>query len=307
MAAVEAARARIAQVVHGNTEAVNTLLTALAAGGHVLLDGIPGVGKTTLARTFARVTGLQFQRIQLTPDLLPADVTGHDYFDQATGEFRFRPGPILAQLVLADEINRTPPRTQAALLEAMQEGQVTVEGKTHRLPQPFILIATKNPVDLEGVYPLPSAELDRFMLSVQLDYPERKVEAGMLQGTLRAVADPAPVPGLVQTLRRAFAGVRVHPDLVGYLLDLVAATRVHEEITLGASPRAARQWLEAARGRAVLYGREFVTPDDIKATAVGALRHRLVLRPEAELAKLTPAALVDDLLDQVAVPIGVRA
>ena len=305
--AVASARAAIGKVVHGNLHAIDALLVALAAGGHVLLDGLPGVGKTTLARTFAKVTGLRFQRIQLTPDLMPSDITGHTYFDQAANEFRLREGPIMAQVVLADEINRTPPRTQAALLEAMQEGQVTIEGKTLLLPKPFLMVATKNPVDLEGVYPLPGAELDRFMLSVLLEYPERAVERRMLIGTQAAAAPvPPTVAGLAATLRSGFHRVRIHDDLLDYVLDLVAATRQHEEIQLGASPRASRQWSEAARGHALVRGRWFATPDDIKAVAPWVLRHRLVLRPEAELAGLTPEGLVADLLEQVPVPVGPR-
>lgn len=301
------ARERIAQVVYGNEEAVDLLLTALAAGGHVLLDGIPGIGKTTLARTFALVTGLDFNRIQLTPDLLPADITGHSFYDQSKKRFETRHGPIQANVVLADEINRTPPRTQAALLEAMQEGQVTIEGETTKLPQPFLLVATKNPIDVEGVYPLPGAELDRFMVSCRLEYPERKVEAAMLRGTQKAHAEVEPVAGLAQQLRAAFAQVQVHPDIIDYVLDLVAATRRHEDIVLGASPRAGRQLIEAARGHAAVRGRTFVAPDDIKAVAVAVLRHRLVLRPEAELAGRTTATLLHDLLEQVPVPIGRKA
>ncbi|HUR60841.1 MAG TPA: MoxR family ATPase [Candidatus Thermoplasmatota archaeon] len=301
---VETARRAIAQVVHGNRDAVDALLVALAAGGHVLLDGIPGVGKTTLARTFAHVTGLHYQRIQLTPDLLPADITGHYFYDQEKRRFILREGPIMAQVVLADEINRTPPRTQAALLEAMQERQVTIEGKTLKLPEPFLMVATKNPVDLEGVYPLPGAELDRFMLSVKLHYPERETEAGMLRGTLVPEPNPPVVGHLAKTLRDAYARTRVHPDLVDYVVDLVTATRSHEDLILGASPRAARQLLEAGRGKAVLRGRLYVTPDDLKSVAGPVLRHRLVLRPEAELAGLTTDQVIADLLEQIPVPIG---
>lgn len=303
----EAARERVAQVVYGNTEAVDCLLVALAAGGHVLLDGIPGVGKTTLARTFAHVTGLDFQRIQLTPDLLPADITGYTFYDQAKKRFETRLGPIMAQVVLADELNRTPPRTQAALLEAMQEGQVTIDGVTRRLPQPFLLVATKNPIEMEGVYPLPGAELDRFLVSVRIHYPGRDVEAAMLKGTAGAVAQPEPLPGLAAALREAFAATKAHPDVVDYVLDVVEATRRHDDIVLGASPRAARQLLEASRGRAAVLGRAFVTPDDVKAMARFVLRHRLVLRPEAELAGRTAEDLVADLLAQIPVPIGRKA
>jgi len=302
--ALQDARRSIAQVVHGNLEAVDALFVALAAGGHVLLDGIPGVGKTTVARTFANVTGLDFQRIQLTPDLLPADITGHYFWDQSKQRFELRQGPIMAQVVLADEINRTPPRTQAALLEAMQERQVTIEGKTLKLPHPFLLVATKNPIDLEGVYPLPGAELDRFMLSVRLDYPARATEAGMLQGTLGSEPHPPTVPGLAASLEAAFARTTVHEDIIAYILDIVAATRQHEDVILGASPRAGRHMLEASRGRAAVQGRTYVTPDDVKSVANAVLRHRLMLRPEAELAGRSADALVGDLLEQITVPIG---
>lgn len=300
----DVARERIGQVVHGNQDGVDALLIALAAGGHVLLDGIPGVGKTTLARTFAHVTGLAFSRIQLTPDLLPADITGHNFYDQSKKRFELRQGPIMAQVVLADELNRTPPRTQAALLEAMQEGQVTIEGTTLPLPKPFLLVATKNPVDLEGVYPLPGAELDRFMMSVKLHYPDRKVESEMLRGTRTAAVLPAPLPGLADALRQAFAATRFTPDLVEYILDLVTATRSHEDILLGASPRGARQLLEASRGRAAVRNRNYVTPDDIKAVAPFVLRHRIFLRPEAELAGRHAEDVLHDLLEQVPVPVG---
>ena len=305
--AVQRARVMIARAVYGNLDAVDALLTALAAGGHVLLDGLPGVGKTTLARTFAKVTGLKFQRIQLTPDLMPADITGHYFYDQSTNKFELRTGPIMAQVVLADEINRTPPRTQAALLEAMQEGQVTLEGKTIPLPKPFLLVATKNPVDLEGVYPLPGAELDRFMMSVLLEYPTREIEKSLLRGIQSEGAAPEPVPGLANDLKAAYARVRMHPDLLDYVLDLVSATRNHSEIQLGASPRASRQWTEAARAYAAVHGRTFVTPDDVKAVAPWVLRHRVVLRPEAELAGLTPESLLADLLEQVPVPVKPRS
>ena len=305
--AADAARERIAQVVYGNQDAVEALLIALSAGGHVLLDGIPGVGKTTLARTFAHVTGLDFSRIQLTPDLLPADITGHNFYDQGKKRFELRQGPIMAQVVLADELNRTPPRTQAALLEAMQEGQVTIEGETLPLPKPFLLVATKNPVDLEGVYPLPGAELDRFMLSVKMHYPDRKVEADLLRSTSRAAPVPDKMPGLAQALKQAYAATRFSPDLVDYVLDIATATRSHEDILLGASPRAARQLLEAARGRAAVRGRSFVTPDDIKGVAPFVLRHRLFLRPEAELAGRHAEDVLHDLLEQVPVPIAKAA
>lgn len=305
--ASDVARERIGQVVYGNQDAVEALLVALAAGGHVLLDGIPGVGKTTLARTFAHVTGLDFKRIQLTPDLLPADITGHNFYDQSKKRFELRQGPIMAQVVLADELNRTPPRTQAALLEAMQEQQVTIEGTTLPLPKPFLLVATKNPVELEGVYPLPGAELDRFMLSVKMHYPDRKVEADMLRGTRGPPQIPESLPGLAANLRQAFAATRFSPDLVDYILEIVTATRRHEDILLGASPRGARQLLEAARGRAVVRNRSFVTPDDIKGIAPFVLRHRLVLRPEAELAGRHAEDVVHDLLEQVPVPIAKTA
>ncbi len=298
------ARAQIHSVVQGNEEPVTLLFVALAAGGHVLIEGIPGVGKTTLAKTFATVTGLRFARVQVTPDLMPTDITGHTYFDQRSGEFLTRKGPAFTNVLLADEINRTPPRTQAALLEVMQERQVTIEGTTHPIEEPFLVIATKNPIELEGVYKLPEAELDRFLLQIELGYQPREIEASMLQGKLAPLAEPKAVPGLVAGLRQAARSVRIHPDLVDYLLDVVDSTRRHPSVDIGASPRASEHFLQAARAHAAIEGRDYIVPDDLKKLAVPVLAHRLVLAADAEIRGLRADTILQQILANATVPIA---
>lgn len=297
------ARLNIAKVIHGQSAAVERLLIALATGGHALLEGVPGVGKTTLAKTFARTAGLEFKRVQLTPDLMPSDITGHSYFDQAQQKFAIRQGPAFTNILLADEINRAPPRTQSALLEVMEERQVTIEGTSLPVPDPFIVVATKNPIDIEGVYVLPEAQLDRFMLFIHMEYPEREVERRMLDGKLDVAHDVQPVKGLVEALRDALPTVRVHPDVREYILTIVRETREHPGVELGAGPRASEHLMAASRAAALLDGRDFVVPDDVKQLAPDVLAHRLILTADEEVRGTEKADIVRDVLERAPVPI----
>lgn len=300
------ARRNIARVIHGQEEAVELLLIALATGGHALLEGVPGVGKTTLAKSFASATGLSFKRIQLTPDLMPSDVTGHTYLDQRTGSFKVREGPAFTNVLLADEINRAPPRTQSSLLEVMEERQVTIDGESRPVPDPFLVIATKNPIDIEGVYPLPEAQLDRFMLFIDMGYPPREVEQAMLLGKLAGRTSVPTTPDLVATLRAGFAETRIHPDVMGYILDLVRATReMPESVELGAGPRGGEHLLAAARAAALLEGRDYVLPDDVKRLAPSVLAHRILLTADAEIAGLSKGDLIAQILESTRTPVEV--
>ena len=298
----------VERAVVGKRDVLELVLLGVLAGGHVLLEDLPGLGKTLLARSFAAVLGLSFRRVQFTPDLLPADVTGSYLYNQRDSTFEFRPGPVFTQVLLADEINRTPPKTQAGLLEAMGEGQVTVEGETRQLPQPFLVLATDNPVEYEGTYPLPEAQLDRFLLRTSLGYLSRTDEVGLLaarvlrrrqQLELRPVLDAA----AVLALREALEQVHIDPDLLGYAVDLVAATRQHPRTLVGASPRGGLALVQLSRGRALLRGRSHVLPEDLQTTAVPALAHRLVLRPELWAQSLRPESVVQDVLNDVATPV----
>lgn len=301
-------REALQTVVLGQEQAVDQLLVALFAQGHVLLEGVPGLGKTLLARSLAQALDLSFSRVQFTPDLMPSDVTGQMVYDLKSGEFRLRRGPVFANLLLADEINRTAPKTQAALLEAMQEGQVTIDGQPHPLPDPFLVIATQNPVEYEGTYPLPEAQLDRFMLKVVLDYPSEESEAELLrraqfgveafQPRLRPVAAAADL----KACRAALGAVRAEESVIGYVNQVCRATRQNGEVALGASPRAAVTLLLAAKAIAAISGRDYVTPDDVKEMAPPVLRHRLVMRPEAEVEGLKPEDAVAAALGAVPVP-----
>ena len=297
----------VGRVIVGKRDVLRLVLLGIMAGGHVLLEDLPGLGKTVMARSFAAVLGLQFTRIQFTPDLLPADVTGAPMYDQRTGEIVFRSGPVFTGLLLADEINRTPPKTQAALLEAMAEHQVTVDGQTRLLPQPFIVLATDNPIEYEGTYPLPEAQLDRFLLRTRLGYLPPDEEAAMLRQhldqagrapALRALTDAA---GLLE-LRGSLGQVHVEDDVLGYVVRVLTATREHPQVTVGASPRGGIAVTGLARGHALLDGRDYVTPEDVKAVAVPALGHRLVLRPELWVRRITGEEIVTDLLAEVPTP-----
>ena len=298
------------RVVLGQEAATREAVVALLAGGHVLLEGVPGTAKTLLVRTLARALGVRFTRIQFTPDLMPADITGISVLT-GSHEFVFRPGPVFADLVLADEINRAPAKTQAALLEAMQERTVTADGISHPLPRTFTVFATQNPIEFEGTYPLPEAELDRFLLKVSFDYPAADVETGILQRYLDGFEADAPATyGVDQVateatlvaLQARARVVRVEPALLGYITSIVRGTRAHPSVTLGASPRASVALLKAARANAVLEQRDFVVPDDVKAMARSVLRHRITVAPELELEGVTPDATLAVIIERVAAP-----
>jgi MoxR-like ATPase len=301
----------VERVIVGKQEQVRQLLVALLAEGHVLIDDVPGVAKTLLVRTLAAALRLRFVRVQCTPDLLPSDVTGSEVFDQRTSEFDFRPGPIFANLVLADEINRATPRTQSSFLEAMEERQVTVEGTSYPLPRPFLVLATQNPVELKGTFPLPEAQLDRFLLKLRMGYPTREEEAAIL-ARFRAgdpLAEVRPVAGADDLLaaRDAMHTVRVADDVEGYIVDIVRVTREARDLLLGASPRAALALMKAAQASAALRGRAYVIPDDVADLAVPVLAHRLLLGREAAVERRTPESVVERLLGEVAVPVEATA
>jgi MoxR-like ATPase len=308
---LDAVRREVAKAVAGHDEVVDGLLVALLVRGHVLLEGVPGVAKTLTVKALARSLDLGFRRIQLAPDLMPSDITGNVVYVSGTGEFRFRRGPVFTNFLLADEINRTPPKTQAALLEAMEERQVTVEGESSALPDPFLVVATQNPVEFEGTYPLPEAQLDRFLFKLAVGYPSRDDERAVLQMHHEG-RDPhdlaslgvEPVAG-VDVLREGAKNVReieVANEIVEYVLDLAAETRRTPSLVLGVSPRAAAMLLVAVKAWAYLRGREFVTPDDVKATVKPAWRHRVVLRPEVELEGGTADSVVEAVVERVPVP-----
>jgi MoxR-like ATPase len=297
----------VERAVVGKREALELVLLGLLADGHVLIEDYPGLAKTVIARSFAQVMDLGFARIQFTPDLMPADVTGSSVYDQRSGAFDFRPGPVFTNLLLADEINRTPPKTQAALLEAMQERQVTVEGATRKLQRPFLVIATQNPIEYEGTYPLPEAQLDRFLLRVRVGYPARDDEWRILARRMQRASDeltlqPVTDAAGVLALQAALEQVHVAEPVGYYIVDLVAATRADPNLQVGASPRGALAVLKLARAKAVLAGRDFVTPDDVKAVAVPTLAHRLTLRPELWVRRVDPDRVVGELLARVATP-----
>ena len=299
--------AEVERVIVGKRDTVRMVLLGVLASGHILIEDLPGLGKTLLARTFATVLGLEFTRVQFTPDMLPADLTGATVLDLRTGDPVFRPGPVFTGLLLADEINRTPPKTQAALLEAMAEGQVSADGVTRPLPQPFIVLATDNPIEYEGTYPLPEAQLDRFIARVSLGYLDADGEAEMVRRRLaRGSAPPNPAQltdaaGLL-AMRESLEDVQLHPDLLAYVVALTAATRTHPQVTVGASPRGTLAVVQLARGHAALAGRGYVTPEDIKAVAVPALAHRLVLRPEMWVRQVTGEDVAAEVLSTIPVP-----
>lgn len=293
--------------VVGKRSSLEMVLTGILAGGHVLLEDLPGLGKTLAARSFAQALGLPFTRAQFTPDLLPADLTGAEVFDQRTGEFVFRPGPVFTGLLLADEINRTPPKTQSALLEAMQERQVSVEGTTRKLPQPFHVLATANPVEHEGTYPLPEAQLDRFLLRLSFGYPTAEQEWDVVARRIDRRREEQVVPEVLDAegllaVQSAVEDVHVEDSVGHYAVELVAATREHQHSLVGASPRGTLALITCARALAVIRGRSYVVPEDVKALAHPALDHRVTVKPELWLQNATGAGVVESVLGQVAVP-----
>ncbi len=297
----------VERAVVGKREALELVLLGLLADGHVLLEDYPGLAKTLIARSFAQVTAIGFGRIQFTPDLMPSDVTGSSIYDQRTAEFAFRPGPVFTNLLLADEINRAPPKTQAALLEAMQESQVTIDGTTYPLEPPFLVIATQNPIEYEGTYPLPEAQLDRFLLRLSVGYPSRADEWHVLERRLERRADEVSLRPVIDraellAMQLVLEDVHVSESVGLYIVDLVAATRASNRVEVGASPRGGLALLKLARARAALGGRDYVTPDDVKAVAVPALAHRLTLRPELWVQRLRPEAVVQQALETVPTP-----
>ena len=310
-AAAQAVLDTVETAVVGKRESLELVLTGILAGGHVLLEDLPGLGKTLAARSFAQALGLPFKRAQFTPDLLPADLTGAEVFDQRTGEFVFRPGPVFTGLLLADEINRTPPKTQSALLEAMQERQVSVEGTTRPLPDPFHVLATANPVEHEGTYPLPEAQLDRFLLRLSFGYPTSVQEWEVVSRRLdrrreeQRVAEVLDGPGLLG-VQAVVEEVHVEDSVGHYAVDLVSATREHQHALVGASPRGTLALITCARALAVVRGRTYVVPEDVKALAHAALDHRVTVKPELWLQNATGAGVVESVLQQIEVPDAVR-
>lgn len=298
----------VEQVIVGKRQAIEYLLVALLCEGHVLLEDVPGSGKTMLARSIATSLGIQFKRIQCTPDLLPNDITGVSIFNQKSGEFEFRPGPIFVNILLADEINRATPRTQAALLEAMQEQQVTVDGITHDLPRPFLVLATQNPVEYEGTFPLPEAQLDRFLMRLSLGYPSRQDERRILTNLWRE----HPITKLgrvvdgtdILSLQKRVWDVHVDDTLQEYVVVLAEGTRTHPDLALGVSPRGSLALLKAAQALAAIRGREYVVPEDIKSLVPLTMSHRLILKPEAELRGRTSLTILEDLLEKTPLDLG---
>jgi MoxR-like ATPase len=300
-------RENVQKVIVGKDDVINLALVAMLCEGHILLEDVPGIGKTTLARAMAASLGCTFRRIQFTPDLLPSDVTGLSWFNQKAQEFEFRAGPVISQVVLADEINRATPRTQSALLEAMQERQVTVDGVTHLLPRPFLVMATQNPIELEGTFPLPEAQIDRFLLRILIGYPSEVEEGQILERfrlndplpDLQPVTNSAEIAQMFEERKQ----VRVEASVRDYVVRISRATRQHNEIQLGASPRATLALYQAAQAWAAIQGREYVLPDDVKHMAPHVLTHRLMISPQAQLRGRQPSELVADIVDSVPVPV----
>ncbi len=302
--------ANVEKVIIGKDAEVRMTLIALLCHGHVLIEDVPGVGKTVLARSIAVSTGCTFRRIQFTPDLLPSDVTGVSIYNQKTGDFEYRPGPIVAQVVLADEINRATPKTQSSLLESMEERQVTVDGVTHKMPEPFMVLATQNPIEYEGTFPLPEAQLDRFLLRIHLGYPTMTDEVLIMEGqqrqhpidSLARVTDPDEI----MSMQRAVKDIYVDPLIKQYIVSITDATRKHGSAYLGASPRGSLALYRTCQARALLDGRDFVVPDDVKELAYATLGHRIIVAPSARVKNVTPKEIVEQCLDRIPVP-GSRA
>ncbi|WP_040803014.1 AAA family ATPase [Nocardia concava] len=297
----------VGRVVVGKRDELQLIMIAVLSGGHILIEDLPGLGKTLIARSFAAALGLNFTRVQFTPDLLPADLIGSTIYDMHSGRFSFRRGPVFTNMLLADEVNRTPPKTQAALLEAMAEGQVSIDGETFPLPQPFIVFATDNPIEYEGTYPLPEAQLDRFAMQLRLGYLSESDEMSMIRRRLERGSQPAQIAQVVDAdglleMRQSVEFVTVHPDVVGYVVSLAAATRGHPQVEVGASPRAELDLVQMARARALLNGRDYVVPEDVKALAVPAMAHRITLRPEMWVRRIRGEDVIAELLRRLPVP-----
>jgi MoxR-like ATPase len=305
--ATRAVRQNASLVIVGKEEVIDLLMVALLCEGHVLFEDVPGIGKTTLAKTLAKSLGCTFQRIQFTPDLLPSDITGITFFNQKNSEFEFRPGPLLAQIVLADEINRATPRTQSALLEAMEERQISVERETITLPRPFIVVATQNPIELEGTFPLPEAQIDRFLMRLRLDYPSQSEERLILQRFKEAqpLEDLQPVLSgeRLQVLQKMIRRVRVEPAVESFLVEVVRATRNHSGVELGVSPRGTLALYRSSQAYAAIHGRYYVIPDDIKRVARPVLSHRMITTSQARLHGRVMDQIVEDVLQSVSVPV----
>ncbi len=300
--------ANVERVIVGKRAPVELAVIGLLCQGHLLIEDVPGTGKTMLARSIARSLGCSFSRIQFTPDMLPSDVTGVSIFNQATRQFEFRPGPIMAQIVLADEINRATPKTQAALLEAMEERQVTVDGVTRPLPRPFMVLATQNPIEYEGTFPLPEAQLDRFLLRIRLGYPGMEEEIQVMdrqqfRHPIEDLEQVASVEDLLQA-QEAIRAIYVAPGVKRYIVEIVRRTREHPDVYLGASPRGSLTLYRAGQARAAIYGREFVLPDDVKALALPALAHRIIVGPTARMRDITAEQIVEEILQKIPVPGG---
>jgi len=294
-------------VIVGKRPVLERVLWAILGDGHLLIEDVPGLAKTLIAKSFAASLGLSFRRIQFTPDLLPADITGTYVFDRKSGDFVLRRGPVFTNVLLADEINRAPPKTQSALLEAMQERQATLEGETFQLDRPFFVVATQNPIEHEGTYPLPEAQVDRFLLKIDVGYPTREQEIEVLERRRKRRADdatiePVTTPDEIRGLQAAIEGVHVEPAIEGYMVDIVAATRTHTQVDVGASPRGSLALLKVSRARAAIAGRDFVTPDDVKAAAMPALTHRIILKPDPWIRGVRTSSILADVLSQVPVP-----
>src|SRR3989440_5077803 len=305
--ATRSVRQNVSKVIIGKEEVIDLLMVALLCEGHVLFEDVPGIGKTMLAKSLARSLGCSFQRIQFTPDLLPSDITGITFYNQKKGEFEFRPGPLLSQVVLADEINRATPRTQSALLEAMEERQISIERETILLPRPFIVIATQNPIELEGTFPLPEAQLDRFLMRLRLDYPSQTEERLILRRFKEeqplSELQPVVVAERLQTLQHLIRRVRVEPGIENYIVELVRATRTHSAIELGVSPRGTLALYRASQAYAAVSGRNYTIPDDVKHMARSVLSHRMITTSQARLHGRVMEQIVEDVLHTVPVPV----
>lgn len=300
-------RENVQQVIVGKDEVINLALVGVLCEGHILLEDVPGIGKTTMARALASSLGCTFKRIQFTPDILPSDVTGINWFNQKNQEFEFKPGPVISQIVLADEINRATPRTQSALLEAMQERQVTIDGITHQLPRPFMVFATQNPIELEGTFPLPEAQIDRFLLRIVIGYPSQNEENTLLErfrlSSQLPELSPVTTPAEIIQLQNERRVIRVEDSVRDYIVRIARSTREHNEVQLGASPRATMALYHSAQAWAAIQARDFVIPDDIKFMAPHVLTHRLLVSPQAQLRGRQPNQLISDIVDSISVPV----